>query len=100
MEDLIKFSISNDTKLKIIINFNEKNIKHKIKKWLKYIKTSNKRWRKMMPDYAKTTYKLEDPNIDDMRYQKVTTWLLKHDWYEGKVNQFKHYTQKNINLIR
>ena len=69
-------------------------------KWLQYIKTSNKRWRKIMPDYAKTTYKLEDPNIDDMRYQKVTTWLLKHDWYEGKVNQFKHYTQKNINLIR
>ena len=54
----------------------------------------------MMPDYAKTTYKLEDPNIDDMRYQKVTMWLFKHDWYEGKVNQFKHYTQKNINLIR
>ena len=37
MEDLIKFSISNDTKLKILINFNEKNIKYKIKKWLKYI---------------------------------------------------------------
>ena len=37
MEDLINFSILNKTKLKIIINFNEENIKHKIKKWLKYI---------------------------------------------------------------
>ena len=50
-------------------------------------------------DYAKITYKLEDPNIDDMRYEKVATWLLKHDWCGGKVNQFKHYTKKTLILF-
>jgi len=59
-----------------------------------------KHWRKTLPDYAKSTYKLEDPKIDEGRYYELKMWFLKHDWYEGKVNQFKHYTQRNINLIR
>ena len=61
---------------------------------------SLRRWRKTLPDYAKSTYKLEDPKIDAGRYYELKMWFLKHDWYGGKVNQFKHYTQRNINLIR
>ena len=55
----------------------------------------------MIPDYAKTIYKLDhNVKLEDWRFFNVKQQLLKHDWYGGKVNQFKHYTQRNINLIR
>ena len=69
-------------------------------KWHKERLYNLRRWRKTIPDYAKSTYKLEDPKPDSTRYYPLKMWFLKHDWYEGKVNQFKHYTQRNINLIR
>lgn len=76
-------------------------LKHTPQKVLDEINDSIKRWKKIIPDYAKTIYKLDDNlKLEDWKFFDVKQQLLKHDWYGGKVNQFKHYTQKNINLIR
>ena len=69
-------------------------------KWHKQNLNLSKRMRKKMPDYAKSTYEWKDPKPDDMKYIPLKMWFLKHDWYGGKVNQFKHFTQRNINLVR
>jgi len=60
----------------------------------------NRGIRKSIPDYAKNTYKHEDPKLEEIIYVYIKDIFLKHDELRGKVNQFKHYTQKNINLIR
>ena len=59
-----------------------------------------RKMRKKIPDYAKDTleWKIEKP--EDTLYIYIKTFLLKYNSHKGKVNQFKHYTNNNINLIR
>jgi hypothetical protein len=56
--------------------------------------------RKTIPDYAKSAQMWEDPKPDDGKYLKINESMLKHSRYGGKLNEFKYFTQKNIDLIR
>ena len=56
--------------------------------------------RKKIPDYAKNTLEWDGVKPEETLYVYIKTFLLKHDWYKGNVDQFKHYTQRNIDLIR
>ena len=80
-------------------------LKHTPQKTFDEINEVYRQWHKRMPDFAKAAYGWmtapgRDLKLEDWRFFDVRQYLLKHDWYGGKVNQFKYYTQKNINLIR
>ena len=42
----------------------------------------------------------KEQKFEDWKFISARLVLLRHDYCNGKVNEFKHYTQKNINLIR
>jgi len=69
---------------------------------LQYEKSKKKatRMRKTIPDYAKSAQMWEDPKPDDGKYLKINASMLKHSRYGGKLNEFKYFTQRNIDLIR
>ncbi len=64
------------------------------------IKKKATRMRKVIPDYAKSAQMWEDPKPTDGKYLKINEIMLRHNRYGGKLNEFKYFTQRNIDLIR
>ena len=72
----------------------------KLDEFHQWQKSINSEMRRSTPDYAKSMDIWKDPKREETTYVYIKEYLLKHDWYGGKVDQFKHYTQRNIDLIR
>jgi len=81
-------------------NYNWERLKKTPQKHFDELNVMFERWRKVLPSYAKTTYKFKEAKVDNWKFFDVRSHLFRHDFMGGKVNSFKHYTQKNINLIR